>query len=154
MADKADIRLLVSVEAPRYGGDAFHINARPIRIEDGKVRNIREDDWHQPKIPAGLEDLVISAQGNVTDDEPVYGWSVEYHEAFRVDERRAQTMAKTLRRIARGLERLNSELGYPESFEAYLARGWHDDNDYRWTDASGIRYRIVSDVAKVGKARV
>ena len=164
MSTKRDVRLLVSVDTDRHGGDVFHIGARPVQIEDGHVRHIIDASYD----PDPLADLVISAQGGLTDAEPTYGWSVEYHQAFRVNAERAKTMARTLDRVSRRMERLTVELGYPETFASYVVRAarilgisafgyrvagsddWsHDGQEYRWTDASGLQARIAHEVQRV-----
>lgn len=119
-----------------------------------------------------LADLVIGAQydGATANHDP-YGWDVEYRDVFSADLRRVEGMVKTLRKIERGLEKLRGEWGYPDTFAAYVTRvakvlgiatfgykhdgreSFYDGNDYRWTDADGLRYRISELVAKYDKER-
>jgi hypothetical protein len=115
-------------------------------------------------------DLVIGAQydGATTERQP-YGWEVEYRDVYSANLRRVEAMVKTLRKVERGLEKLRAEWGYPDSFAAYVVRvgkllgtsefGYkaagndssYDSNEYRWTDADGLRYRIQALVAEHDK---
>lgn len=108
-----------------------------------------------------LADLVISAQYDRTTGEgKPYGWRTEYRDVYAVELERAGDMHKLLRKVDRGLEKLRGEWGYPETFAQYATRvakvlgistfgyrrkgaaGTYDDNEYRWTDTDGLRYRI------------
>jgi hypothetical protein len=120
------------------------------------LRNYTSSDW--PIEP--LADLRIVAQADSSDPTKVYGWEVEYHGIYSLRLRDAEAKVKLLRKVNRGLEKLQSQYGYPESFAAYVARvgsvlgvklyGWEaegdatfmDGNRYRWTDAAGIAMRV------------
>ena len=133
-----------------------------------KVRNYSSGSFDAEP----MADLVIRAQyDSATGERGPYGWSVEYRDVFCVDLARADAMFKLLRKVNRGLEKLRNEWGYPESFAQYATRvakilgittfGWqraggsglYDDNEYHWTDADGLRYRINELVAEHDKAR-
>jgi hypothetical protein len=113
-----------------------------------------------------LADLRIAALA----DRPSSGgeshlWSVKYRDCYAVDLARVAVMHTTLKRLDRALEKVHTELGPPETFAAYLARcavalrigsfgflngretGSHRTNDYQWTDAAGMVYRIGEHLA-------
>jgi hypothetical protein len=69
-----------------------------------------------------LEGLTVSAQGSPADGGSTYGWKVEFQDVAYIDLRHAQAMARTLGRVERRLARMADELGWPESFGAYLLR--------------------------------
>ena len=93
-------------------------------------------------------------------------WSIEYRNCLSVDLRRVGEMHSTLKKVDRAVQRLQRELGPPETFTAYLARaavalhitkfgflggertGWHDTNEYQWTDAVGMAHRISDHIAR------
>lgn len=163
-----DVRFLVHVEDdPSIERDFFRVKAYPIRMEEGKVRNISSLGRYDHE---ALADLRIEAQGHLSEGR-VYGWSVEYRDVFTVNAERAEVMAKTLRKVNRGLEKLEREQGYPANFAQYLARvakilgirtygynaspqpnGWsHDQQEYRWVDVNGIDYYIGSQINKLAE---
>ena len=161
-----DLRFLVDVKATQDSlSELFTVSAYPIRMEEGKVRNINSLSRYDQE---PLADLRIEAQGHLSEGR-VYGWSVEYREVFSVNAERAEIMAKTLRKVARGLDKLEHEQGAPASFAQYLARvakilgiksygynaspqpnGWsHDHQEYRWMDVNGIDHYIGSQINKL-----
>lgn len=138
-----------------YSPPVLSLSAAPVMLSNtGEVRNFSTVGFDADP----LGDLHVSAQLDrvATNGQP-YGFKVEYREAFSVDLRRADAMVKTLRKVERGLTRIQTELGYAETFPAYLARvakvlgikqfGWrigdrdgplYEHNRYHWTDASGL----------------
>lgn len=173
-----DIRLILSVERSRHGGDSIDVTAYPVQIvtEDGqeRVRNITESGFD----PHPLANFRVNALSQIDPDSSfgeTYGWTVEYREAFSVKLDRAEVMVKTLRKVNRGMEKLAATYGRPTAFSAYLAqvasvlgisvfgrlehqgRGYsHDDNEYRWSDASSLSYWLSAalDKARKGEMRV
>ncbi len=127
---------------------------------DGTLRNYLDGSW--PRQP--MADLVISAQTDGTSEQSSYGWRVEYRNAYSVDLQRAEEMVRLLRKIERGMAKIEREFGYCESFGAYVARvakvlgittfGWraedgersfaYSDSRYRWTDAAGFGSHVES----------
>lgn len=155
--------LIVSheVQADYGSGQFLHLKLRPAKLlADGKLRNFMEGSWPREH----MADLVISAQAdeNMTtaNGEP-YGWHTWYEEAHRVELDRAKGMVSTLSKVERGLRKLESELGYPETFAGYAARvakilgvstflwaandrrsGMYDDTDWTKGDAVTMSHRL------------
>lgn len=146
---------LVDSKKSDYSPPVLSLWAYPVMLANtGEIRNFSTVGFDADP----LGDLHVSAQlDGGTANEQAYGFKVEYREAFSVDLARADAMLKTLRKVERGLERIRSELGYAESYPAYLARvakvlgikqfGWrvgerdgslYEQNRYHWTDASGL----------------
>lgn len=149
-----------------YDQHLLLLSAYPVKILDAPESGIR--NFTNVGFDAEpLADLHVVAQLDRTSNGQPYGWKVEYRDVYSVDLRRADTMLKTLRKVERGLTRIQTELGYPETFPAYLARvakvlgikrfGWrvgernghsYSDNEYRWTDADGMAYHVNDLCAK------
>lgn len=153
--------LIVSHEVqPDHGSGQFmHIKLRPAKLlADGKVRNFSDHSW--PREP--LADLVISGQADenqTTHNGEPYGWHCWYEEPHRVELDRAEGMVKTLRKVERGVKKLESEFGYPDTFAAYAARvakvlgvktfmwsndgsGNYDEQTWIKADAATLSHRI------------
>lgn len=147
--------LLIGSDEPDFGGPpSLRLHAHLVKItSEGEVRNFTSVGFDTEP----FADLQVNALcDRTTSLNETYGWTVEYREVFSVDLKRAAAMVKTLRKVESGLTRMQGELGYPESFPAYLARvakvlgiksfGWkiggrdslYSGNEYRWTDASGM----------------
>lgn len=152
--DAGALCLLLTTETSSELERTLRLRFEPVRmLPDGELRNYVEG---YPDAHTWLADLRITAQQTAGLAEQPYAWRVQYMKPYSVDLERAEIMVKTLRKIARGLERLEAEFGYPESFAAYVTRvgsllkvkqyGWRaergetfaDGTGYRWTDAAGI----------------
>jgi hypothetical protein len=163
-----EIRLLLAFTPSSINAGTLEVTAQPVMVsqEPGcreEVRNL--DSIGYDTHP--LADLQIRALADrdVSRGETHF-WSVQYRECYAIDLRRVAEMHKTLKSLDRALQRLEKELGPPESFPAYLARcavalriasfgfqagdstGWHDTNEHRWTDAAGMVYRVGDRVAR------
>jgi len=119
-------RYLLIWEVREHG--YFHLYGR---IVTDKYENSR-------RLPYGLDDdysdglkysdLRTSCQGSedsqrrTGEQEPVYGFAVEYRECYRLDLRTVKRMAKTLERIDKGLEKLSEARGYVRSYGEYAGR--------------------------------
>jgi hypothetical protein len=108
MASKPAVGLMVAEET-EHG--VTRVVARPVLLtETGELRHPQFDVGHRPV--EGLADLEIYT---FVDQDAVewrtYGLLCEYAPR-RVDVRRAEVMARTLRRIRKGLDRADSEQGY------------------------------------------
>ncbi len=158
-----DLRFLVVVKKADYNTDLFTIEAYPVHMEDGKVRNFSGSSYD----PEPLADLRISAQGQLPDGSE-YGLRAEYRDVFAANLPRAEVMVKTLRKIERGVAKLDAQFGTSYDFAHFLAKiahilgatgeclgfnrskapgSWsHDDQDYVWTDATGIAYWISTQI--------
>lgn len=98
-----------------------------------------------------------------------YGWRVEYRDVFAVNIARAEAMARTLRKIERGLAKLDAKWGTPDTFAAYVIRvasvlkvtsfGHEQTAEaramtgerYRWGDAETLKWQIANRVAEFDK---
>lgn len=98
--------------------------------------------------------------------EESYGWRVEYRDLYSVNQRRAEAMVKTLRKIEKGLERLEAKWGSPDTWAAYVIRvgdvlgvkvyGHQQSTEarsmtgemYRWGDANTLRWQVTDRIAK------
>lgn len=161
-AREPQLRLLVAFKPLQSRNDTIELTAEPVMVSTDaddreQVRNLLPDGFGGHP----LADLQIRS---LADHDPSAGLTypncVEYRECYAVDLKRAVEIQKTLKRLDRALTRVESELGPPESFTAYLARcavalrictfgfrvgdssGWHDRNAYQWTDAAGMVFRI------------
>jgi hypothetical protein len=154
-----ETRIIIGAEKPNdYGSDlrCLRFRAYPVRInEAGEIRNFSSGSYdHSP-----LADLVISAQADSSAPVRPYGFSVEYRNIYSLDLRQAEANVKLLRKLDKGLEKLQAEFGYAETYATFVARvgkvlgvklygwtgdarGFYSENDYRWTDATGIAGRI------------
>jgi hypothetical protein len=165
---EAELRLLVAFRPLQSTTDTIELTAEPVMVSteaDGReqVRTLLAGgfDGHP------LADLKIRA---LADRDSAAGTthlnSVEYRECYAVDLRRAEEIHKTLKRLGRALSRVEGDLGPPESFTAHLARcavalrisrfgfragessGWHDSNEYQWTDPAGMVWRIHDHLSR------
>jgi hypothetical protein len=103
-----------------------------VRIDDGREYMTIQCDFvtvsPQNEIRNGLDtwthDLQIRCQGEqdtVGDRRYLYGFGVEYF-PHSVDLRRAGQMYRTLLRVAKGMEKLDHDRGYPASYAEYVHR--------------------------------
>ncbi len=152
-----DVRLLLTTERNQFSGDdRLSIIARPIQMTPDGLRNVREAGFE----PHPLADFQIGAAAapNVDTFGDTYGWHREYRNVYSIDVVRADVMSKTLRRIDRGMKKLEQQFGFATDFPTYLVRvahvlgitqfGWkiadggsswtYDGNEYRWVDASYV----------------
>lgn len=149
---KRDTRILLTSETmPDYGSGRFlRLSAHPVYIIDGEVRNFVDGVMTDEP----FADLRITAQHDERSSTGPYSWRVDYFQPYTVGLRRAETMVKTLRRIDRRMAAMQTELGYPESYAAYVARvgkvlgvksyGWRSEEmtingtHYQWHGADWI----------------
>jgi hypothetical protein len=141
--------------------DYYHATAAPVTIAaDGSPRNITV--LFDLDYPQNLADLRIRCQNdrdNAARGSHAYGWTVEYHEPYTVDTRRAATMHRTLAGIERALARLDAKYGPPSTFGAYVLRvadalridrfivpvrqaDRYPDGEYRYPDAAAAAYHL------------
>jgi hypothetical protein len=155
-----ETRIIIGAEKPSdsYSDDVrfLRFRAYPVRVSDSDgIRNFSSGSYdHSP-----LADLVISAQVDSSDPMRPYGFEVGYRNLYSLNLREAEANVKLLRKLDKGLEKLNAEFGYADSYAMFVARvgkvlgvklygwtlgdrGWYSENDYRWTDATGIAGRI------------
>lgn len=166
MATKLELRFLVRLDKS-HTGEYGSFTARVVFVEDGRVRH-PSGHWSGSN-EAPYADLSVTAQCNrrpAADDSTGDRWyAVEfgYHDVNHVDVRKAEVMAKTLRRVTAKLDKLQQEFGWTEDLGTVLTRvasalgiklfamvesytgdryGQPMVEDYRWTDATGILYAM------------
>jgi hypothetical protein len=101
---------------------------------------------------SGLMNLAISGQAN-RGETYVYAWRLGFSERDITAER-AEQMASILRKIERGLAKITTSLGEPESWPAYVLRVasvlgislFYRKSSPRTRDVSGLDY-AASDAA-------
>lgn len=145
-------------------GDCLRFELSVLYVnEAGELRNYLDSSGISRHEDA-YADLFVSAQADRSSDEP-YGWRVEYRNVYSVDATRAELMLKTLRRVNRKLDKMTAELGYPDTFAAYVARVavalgvkrfyWrhgdrppmmYSDGDYGHGDANQMAYKLRETV--------
>jgi hypothetical protein len=170
-----EIRMLIRVERPEYGGDYFHVIGRPCyaEYEDGEWQpRYFSSAWaHDEEAP--LANLEVTSQGDLRTTEPpspVYAWKVEY-KPHSVDLQFAEVMVKQLRRINKRMETMNERLGRADTYAAFLLRvgvilgvekyGF-DQGDakssvtgqrWRWTDAEPVTWTIDHQIENLRAGR-
>lgn len=154
--------LELSSEVTRYDRPTLALRVDLVYFnEDGELRNYLPGGYRGDEDNA-LADLRITAQHDSTTafgGQP-YGWRVEFRDVFAVDLVRAEAMVKTLRKVDRGLAKLDEKWGSAQTFDAYVVRvgsvlgvkryGYRADKDmfvatgdqYRWGDANTMIYQL------------
>lgn len=116
-----------------------------------------------------LPNLAVTAQADTDNDSPWYAVNVEYSQPHSVGLAQAEKMVATLRKIERGVHRLEDRFGRAQDVTqtvAYLSQvvgveryGWRTKlgnfnvpNEYRWTtDIENVRYHINDSLARARK---
>lgn len=155
-----ETRIIIGVEKSSYSDPDetrfLRFRAYPVRVsETDGIRNFSSGSYdHSP-----LADLVITAQVDSSAPARPYGFAVEYRNIYALNLSQAEANVKLLRKLDKGLEKLTAEFGYADTYATFVARvgkvlgvklygwtmderGWYSENDYRWTDATGIAGRI------------
>lgn len=142
----------------------FHMYATPCEQGDMTERGgygSPSADTFYPRGMTGqtLDGLRVVSQGDERSARlqgdgtaRLYGYGVEYRDVYSVDLDRAETMARTLRRIRTSLDKTNETDGYAESFAALVLRvgralkvkGYVYDWPADIAKASGMRWRWVN----------
>jgi hypothetical protein len=131
---KLDIRMLVKVERPYYGGDYIGVNAYPVYlteqryesepVTDGYVIRYFDGSWGSPK--RGLWKMSLHGQADLRTDDPIYGWdnagAVHWQDIHEVGLVQLNEMVKMARLIDRRLEVMRTTLGYPKTYSDQLIR--------------------------------
>ena len=125
-----------------------------VRLEDGKVRNFR-NDW-EDKPTEYYQDLVVTCQMSEGHAEP-YGWTISYSDVLRVDIEKADKMSKTLKAINRKYNTVADKVGSPVTFGghvAYVANALgaktivfykKDGHQGTWYDDCAFIFRTIAD---------
>lgn len=172
MEEKRETRLLLATEESNWEPKVLTLKAYPVYInEAGELRNFTSGSFDYE----ALADLAIRAQADSSG--AAYGWSVEYAQPYTVDLRIAEVMVKLLRKINKGLAKLDEKYGPAESYGHYVVRvadvlsvggeagtgigqfGWKvsgggslmANNEYRWTGAAGFIAHVNHVVAEFTK---
>lgn len=90
-----------------------------------------------------------AARGNAA---PVYGFSIEYRDSWKLDLRTVRRMTKTLETIEKKMEKLQAIRGYVDNYGEYLGRiaevlgcaGMGFDRNKRSQDVTGQRFEWMS----------
>lgn len=121
----SDVRMLVKVESSPYDYDHkfFHVIGKPVRMswEEDTQEWMPYGSFYTYQDEPFYDNLQVHSQGDVESGN-VYGYDIEYRDVIGVNLQTAEKMIKVLRSVDRKLEKIQSELGYPQSFSAYLAR--------------------------------
>jgi hypothetical protein len=168
MEAKQDIRMLVSATPCRYGMDQLDIVATFVSYgEAGEIRNLDSGGSYDLHPLGFLQVRAMADMAAAFGDS--YGWTVDYRDVYSIDLQRAEMMAKQLRKIGKGMDKLTAQLTYPGDFPSFLARvasvvgvsmfgfkrsgndSSYDGNEYRWTDAAGMAYRVNQSIADYRK---
>jgi hypothetical protein len=170
---KDDIRFIVDVRPSKYSDHGrLDAVAYPIYLEGGKIRNCswstladRGADYADLRIEGWVD------RDSVNKDDFYWGFTpIEYREVFTIDQARAESMAKTLRRVNKRVESLTTKFGYAPDYASFLSyvaqavgadprsafarrtdkgRGWtHDECEYRWLDINGLRSYFQDELRK------
>lgn len=117
-ADKTPIAMFELQTKDEWGNtDYAHAKIR-FGYEDETDHTPRWFDSDHP-----LSELEITSQGNSRDDERrLYGYETRYKGVYSVDLRKAETMAKTLRKLDKALTAENDQLGYATDWPEYARR--------------------------------
>jgi hypothetical protein len=106
-------------------GNYRHVNFRFVTVDhEDEVRNIISS--YQDKHFEFFDDLVIHCQigGVCSEGEEMkpYSWGADYQDLYSVGLDGAEKMVKTLRRLEKGLDRIQDKLGYAETYADYVLR--------------------------------
>jgi hypothetical protein len=115
-ATKNPLVFLLKVDTHRssFGPPYVDINALVQVIENGNIRT--PGDWVDDKY-AGL-----AVAAHMSSKDGVYGQRVVYRDLYELRATRAQEVAKVLVAIERKLQKMDDELGAPQTFPEYLLR--------------------------------
>jgi hypothetical protein len=118
MTSKREFAIVLDVEA-NYGSPQFVARFCYLN-EDGELRNPLGDRWEEG---AEFADFTVSAYVGGAN-EGAWGFQHGYLQPYRVELHRAEAMVKLLRKVEKGLERMNGERGYlrQDDFHQYVLR--------------------------------
>lgn len=117
---------LLSSQVDHFDRPTLRLTVEPAYFnEDGELRfynstgSVMDNDADNL-----LADLRISALYDIgtTFSNAPYGWRVEFRNVYAVTLTRAEAMVKTLRKIERGLAKLDAKWGTPQTFGTYVIR--------------------------------
>jgi hypothetical protein len=124
MADKAtkpDIRFLVTVKDEDSFSDRYlRVQADIVVMTPDGLRN-PSFGWSDDTGAGDLANLSVRAHHNKEDDQFIYGYELEFYDVYAVNQRRAEAMVRTLRRLQRTMDRLSQQQP-PYGLAGYLAQ--------------------------------
>jgi hypothetical protein len=157
IAEPVRLALLITTD-PTERRDYWRASLAVVTLaDDGTPRNL-SDGYHRRTHPDQLADLVIEAQADPTSSD-LYGWRTAYRSPYAVELADAEAMTRTMRGIARHLDKLTDRYGAPADFPAYAARvadalhittyltttkraEWYSDGEYRTMDTADALYHL------------
>jgi hypothetical protein len=163
MSSKPDIRFIINLaEDNTFGDHVLKVNVNVVVMTAEGIRN--PQFGYSDDTGAGqYADLEIRGLYSASSED-FYGRDPEYFQPYSVDVRRADSMAKTLKRIYASLKRQDERLGAPTDFAAYAARlavalgcqeracfgrreserngSTYSENYYRWMDTDSLRMHL------------
>lgn len=162
MASKLDVRLIVRITDSSSFGDVYNNLNTEVVYRDEEGYWSTTSGYSTPQPLRGYYGLGICAQADKYKAE-FYGGQVVYSDVHRADLGEVKLMAATITRVARKIDKLNAEFGYPKTVADSIIRfakavpctgnrvfGWYDkqspnqdDRGYVWTDAAGLEYKIT-----------
>jgi hypothetical protein len=157
--DGHEITALFEHVPPEYPGTwrTGRINVRLMSLEEGNLRNLTRHC-------SALGNLVITSVYNHHDLPKLYGYHVEYLNAYSVDLDRAEEMIKVLRKVHRGMIKLEKEWGAATTFDQFAMRalkslgiqtvytnrnhGYDTENIVRWR-IQDLGWIVNSEIARI-----
>lgn len=160
-----ELRFVISFEDQQdYGlGRSLRVTANAVhQFADGRIRNPDSSSFHADP----FADFQVTGWYN-KDSQGGFHWSEAEVKPYTVRLRDAERIVKTLRKVAKGLERLNERFGYTGDFATHLGRvadvakagknpflvkvggrdtGSYDDHEYRAFDVTAIAMRFESTI--------
>jgi len=167
-----DVRFLVDVFTPHYSHsrDYLIVKVQAVYVSDGHIRNPHFSTYDPEKV-GHLDSFVIEGQASKDSQDFYYSGhrSAQYREIYSVELPRAESMTKTLRRIAKYLDQrweINGEAQDFAEFCEWVARalgvkrqnlfaikieghsGTYDENVYHWLSTDEFRTYLANKLTK------
>jgi hypothetical protein len=116
----------LGLRAYETGSDHYrHVKFRFVKFDEkDQIRNIMSG--YQDKPFEYFDDLEIHCQigGTLEEGEELspYSWGADYRDCYSIGLPAAEKMVKTLKRLEKGLAKLNEKLGRPETYADFVIR--------------------------------
>jgi hypothetical protein len=155
----------------RYGGDKVsHISVQIKTIEEGKITNFSHS-WLNMKDNEFYNNMTFTCQMSEHFSEP-YGFQVAYKDVYLIESYDLEKMARTMKRVQKGLERLYHQFGDAKTFEEWILRvakvlkikafifgakedsPWYSENEYRFFYNPSIAKGVIQGLIKEGMEHV
>ena len=108
-------------------GGYVHLIGTPVLLDKSDRTNNEtlygDIAWHYYGDDKWMESLQLHSQG-VDSDRPrkLYAWSIRYRDLYSVELQQAELMAKTLKRLEAGMDKLYAQWGACDAYSDYLLR--------------------------------